>query len=94
MKSWFLHCAWPCSNTTPTALDGAHQLVLEGARHVPIEAKPQQGIHWYGSGRYLQQWVDWLQEEEAGLVARASSLSAVPPTAATKVDASSQALQD
>lgn len=42
------------------ALDGAQHLLLEGAKHVPIEAKPDQNVHWYGSGDYLEQWIDYL----------------------------------
>jgi hypothetical protein len=62
------------------ALDGAHHIVMEGAKHVPLEAKPEQGVHWYGSGPYLEQWVDFLQHGsglEAATEAAALSSSSV-----------------
>lgn len=59
------------------ALDGAHHIVMEGAKHVPLEAKPEQGVHWYGSGPYLEQWVHFLQHSggsEAATPAEMASL--------------------
>jgi len=66
------------------ALEGAQHIVLEGAKPVPLEAKPDQGVHWYGSGQYLQQWIDYLHEQEASVVAGGSAPS---PTAAASVAA-------
>jgi hypothetical protein len=57
------------------ALDGADHIVMEGAKHVPLEAKPEQGVHWYGSGPYLEQWVHYLQHD-AGAKANAAGEAA------------------
>jgi hypothetical protein len=38
------------------ALDGATHILLEGAKHVPIE----KGGDWYGAGRFLEEWVHYL----------------------------------
>ncbi|KAF6260349.1 hypothetical protein COO60DRAFT_1700352 [Scenedesmus sp. NREL 46B-D3] len=55
------------------ALDGAHHIVMEGARHVPLEVKPEQDVHWYGSGPYLEQWVHWLQHDGSSQAAAAQA---------------------
>lgn len=54
------------------ALDGAQHIVFEGAKHVPFEAKPEQGVHWYGSGDYLEQWVHYLEQPGHGAAAAAA----------------------
>jgi hypothetical protein len=51
---------------------------MEGAKHVPLEAKPDRGVHWYGSGPYLEQWVHYLQHgggSEAGAAGEAAAMS-------------------
>jgi hypothetical protein len=58
------------------ALDGAHHIVMEGAKHVPLEAKPEQGVHWYGSGPFLEQWVHFLQHDSSPGAAAASGEAA------------------
>lgn len=60
-----------CKLTTPccdavlccAALEGAEHIVIEGAKHVPLSKQPD--VHWYGSGPYLEAWVDRLHPEGA-----------------------------
>jgi hypothetical protein len=40
------------------ALEGADQILLEGARHVPMDEK--NGQKWYGSDEYLAYWEKYL----------------------------------
>jgi len=48
---------------------------MEGAKHVPLGSKPAQGIHWYGSGPYLEEWINVLHPDgkEAALTASSST---------------------
>ena len=62
----------------PAALEGADHIVLEGAKHTPLETKD--GSHWYGSGPYLDTWVDYLQPPAAEVAAPTS-----PEAAAEKM---------
>jgi hypothetical protein len=38
---------------------------MEGAKHVPLQNKPDKDGHWYGSGPYLEQWINVLHPEIA-----------------------------
>jgi NAD(P)H-hydrate repair Nnr-like enzyme with NAD(P)H-hydrate epimerase domain len=40
------------------ALDGAHKVLLTGAKHLPTGEADGGG--WYGSDGFLQQWQAWL----------------------------------
>ncbi|KAF8073174.1 SPL4 [Scenedesmus sp. PABB004] len=48
------------------ALEGAEHIELNGAAHVPVGVP--EGADWYGSGQYLESWVDYLHESAAPAV--------------------------
>ena len=57
------------------ALDGAELVELEGVQHVPMQARPDEGVHWYGTGPALESWVHWLQEGSSSSRSSSSSSS-------------------
>lgn len=72
-------CCFACR----VALDGAEHIVMEGAKHVPLESKPDKGIHWYGSGPYLEEWINVLHPDGKEAAFTASSSSTAGSTASS-----------
>jgi hypothetical protein len=57
------------------ALEGAEHIVMEGAKHVPLGNKADKDVHWYGSGPYLEQWINVLHPENAAATVGSSGSS-------------------
>lgn len=64
-------CCFPA--TAAAALEGAEHIVMEGAKHVPLNNKPD--VHWYGSGPYLEEWISYLHPAESAALSSNASMS-------------------
>lgn len=76
-SSCFMHVS-----LLPPALDGAEHILLEGARHVPLEER--KGQLWYGSGDYLESWVQYLQDPNTPAIRQRAAAESTPGAAAVQ----------